>query len=143
MRESISSIVYKRDTLAGAHNFIDRTVRFVPSDNDLYKFAEWKGLKAFESAINISPVEDLAQKAIIAGDEDVAAARGVGPDAIDWLTQFDCRQRGESLEVVTANRVVPSARVQVSLWLLAIRQCVEHAVLTLLFVTSETDRYIQ
>ncbi len=68
----------------------------------------------------------------------MATARGVGPDAIDCLTQFDYRQRGESLEVVTANRVVPSARIQVSLlWLLAVRQSVDHAVLTLLFVTSE------
>ena len=84
-----------------------------------------------------SPVEDLAQSAIIPTDEDVAAAWGVGPDAIDCLTHIQARQRGESLEVVTADRVVPSARIQVSFWLLAACQSVDYAVLTLLFVTSE------
>lgn len=84
-----------------------------------------------------SPVEYLAQESIIPSDEDVAAAWGVGPDAIDCLTHIQSRQRGESLEVVTADRVVPSARIQVSFWLLAVCQSVDYAVLTLLFVTSE------
>lgn len=85
---------------------------------------------------NFSPVEDLAQSAIIPTDEDVAAAWGVGPDAIDCLTHIQSRQRGESLEVVTADRVVPSTRVQVSFRLLAACQSVDYAVLTLLFVVQ-------